>query len=213
MDQKSKTSPTSQMRVVTLSEMGLPQDQASVSPIAIARYVRLLRQNWRQGTVSCKDRSEVSYSNRKPWKQKGTGRARAGAASSPLWRHGGVTFGPQPRTRVLSLPVKIRRNVMRSLLHNVITQEKVYALEHTIAPEFSTRDARVILQQAGLWGKKVALLTNIDDAHIRMAFANIPEVSLYLFDQLNAYALSDAGHIVYFQNNANEFKEVVQSWI
>jgi large subunit ribosomal protein L4 len=213
MDQKSKTSPASQMRVVTLSEMGLPQDQVPASPIAIARYIRLLRQNWRQGTVSCKDRSEVSYSNRKPWKQKGTGRARAGAASSPLWRHGGVIFGPQPRTRVLSLPVKIRRNVMRSLLHNAIVQGRMFALEQAIPEEFNTRDARLILQQAGLWGKKVALLTNIDDTHIRMAFANIPEVSLYLFDQLNAYALGDAGHIVYFQNNLNEFKEVVQSWI
>ena len=64
-------------------------------------YIRSLLQNWRQGTVACKGRSDVGYSNKKPWKQKGTGRARAGSARSPLWRGGGVIFGPQPRTRVL----------------------------------------------------------------------------------------------------------------
>lgn len=213
MNQKSKTSPTSQMHVVTLDEIGWAQDHVAISPIAVARYIRLLRQNWRQGTVSCKDRSEVSYSNRKPWKQKGTGRARAGAASSPIWRHGGVTFGPQPRTRVLSLPIKVRRGVMRSLLYKAIAQGRMYALQPVVSEELNTRDARLMLQQAGLWGKKVALLTNINDAHIRMAFANIPEVALYLFDQLNAYALSDAGHIVCFQNSVDEFKETVQSWI
>ena len=64
-------------------------------PVAMAIYVRALLQNWRQGTVACKGRSDVSYSNKKPWKQKGTGRARAGSARSPLWRGGGVIFGPQ----------------------------------------------------------------------------------------------------------------------
>ena len=60
-------------------------------------------QNWRQGTVACKGRSDVAFSNKKPWKQKGTGRARAGSARSPLWRKGGVIFGPQPRTRTLTI--------------------------------------------------------------------------------------------------------------
>jgi large subunit ribosomal protein L4 len=209
MDQKGNATVTP----ATLADLGLQENHVSVAPIAIARYVRMLRQNWRQGTVSCKGRSDVSYSGAKPWKQKGTGRARSGGRRSPLWRHGGVIFGPQPRVRTLDLPVKVRRGVMRSLLHEAVTQSRVYKLERPVSHELRTADARRMLQQAGLWGKKIALLININDFAIQMAFGNIPEVALYCFDQLNGYALSDAAHIVYFHNNNDEFKKVVQSWI
>ena len=79
----------------------------------MAVYVRSLLQNWRQGTVGCKGRSDVAYSNKKPWKQKGTGRARAGSARSPLWRGGGVIFGPQPRTRVLKAGKQVKKKCVK----------------------------------------------------------------------------------------------------
>src|SRR5260221_13587778 len=66
-------------------------------PATFSTWIRVLAQNWRQGTVACKGRSDVAYTNRKPWKQKGTGRARAGSARSPLWKGGGAIFGPQAR--------------------------------------------------------------------------------------------------------------------
>src|ERR1700683_4830953 len=84
-------------------EVDLEIEKREESPKTYATAIRTLIQNWRQGTVGCKDRSEVAYSNRKPWKQKGTGRARAGSLRSPVWRKGGVTFGPQPRVRELSI--------------------------------------------------------------------------------------------------------------
>ena len=77
--------------------------------------LRALLQNWRQGTVACKGRSDVAYSNKKPWKQKGTGRARAGSARSPLWRGGGVIFGPQATSRTLRVPQSLRKNVLNAL--------------------------------------------------------------------------------------------------
>lgn len=209
---RKTTSPVSAARV-TLAEVGLQQDYESIAPIAIARYIRLLNQNGRQGTVSCLGRSEVSYSGKKPWKQKGTGRARSGGRRSPLWRHGGVIFGPQARVRTLDLPVKVRRGVMCSLLHEAIQQGRVYKLEQPATQELRTADVRRMLQQTGLWGKKITLLTTLHELGIQAACANIPEISLYLFDQLNGYVLSDAAHIVYFENNSNELKEVVQSWI
>src|ERR1700722_4270098 len=101
--------------VMTVDDLGLPAGVLH-APHAISDYVRSLFQNWRQGTVWSRGRADVSFSNKKPWKQKGTGRARAGSAKSPLWRGGGVTFGPQERTRVLKTNKKIRQLALLSLL-------------------------------------------------------------------------------------------------
>src|SRR5437588_407352 len=85
------------VRVLTAKELALEPAKDRVAPKAFAIAIRTLRQNWRQGTVAVKGRADVSFSNRKPWRQKGTGRARAGSARSPLWRKGGVCHGPQER--------------------------------------------------------------------------------------------------------------------
>src|ERR1700758_5889379 len=81
---------------VTAADLQLQQDAAvSFSPASLTQCINVLRQNWRQGTLGCKDRGELAFSNKKPWKQKGTGRARVGSIRSPLWRKGGITFGPR----------------------------------------------------------------------------------------------------------------------
>jgi large subunit ribosomal protein L4 len=89
--------------VMSSQDLAEGTERKEMSRRGFAMAVRALLQNWRQGTVACKGRSDVSFSNKKPWKQKGTGRARAGSARSPLWRGGGVAFGPQPRTRTLKI--------------------------------------------------------------------------------------------------------------
>ena len=102
---------SSVIQTLSASDLNIEGARKEISPVAMAVYVRSLLQNWRQGTVACKGRSDVAYSNKKPWKQKGTGRARAGSARSPLWRGGGVIFGPQPRTRVLKAGKQLKRSV------------------------------------------------------------------------------------------------------
>jgi ribosomal protein L4 len=92
---------------ITVQQLGMPTEIADVS-VSTSHYVRALLQNWRQGTVWSRGRSDVSFSNKKPWKQKGTGRARAGSPKSPLWRGGGVIFGPQERSRLLKINRKAR---------------------------------------------------------------------------------------------------------
>ena len=107
---------------VTAKDLGVDGISGSVPSAAFSIWVRALSQNWRQGTVACKGRSDVARSGKKPWKQKGTGRARAGSARSPLWRGGGVTFGPQPRSRSLTVPKRLKRGVLRGLLLKYLGQ-------------------------------------------------------------------------------------------
>ncbi len=117
-----------------------------------AIYIRQLLQNWRQGTVGCKGRSDVSFSNRKPWKQKGTGRARAGSARSPLWRGGGVIFGPQPRVRMLKSIKKAKTVVFLIYLYVIIwiRERFIFALGISMDNAPKTSYAYNLLKQANL---------------------------------------------------------------
>jgi len=205
------------VRVPSLSDLGWNAEDANVelaAPISVAEYIRALRQNGRQGTVACKGRSDVAYANRKPWKQKGTGRARAGSARSPLWRHGGVIHGPQARVRKLTVPQSLRRNVMRSFLFDALHSGKIKEL--AIGDLFQngpcTKFAFHMLQQAGLLGKKVAFFTRFDNFEVHASLENIPSVNLYLFDQPNAYVLAHADYWVYLSEDVELFQKMVQQW-
>jgi len=104
-------------------------DRKEESARTVAHAIRVLFQNWRQGTVGCKSRGEVAFSNKKPWRQKGTGRARVSSLRSPLWRKGGIIFGPQPRVRELSLNTKQKRLAFNNLLFSMLDKEAVYCLD------------------------------------------------------------------------------------
>ena len=104
-------------------------DRKPESPRTFACAIRSLLQNWRQGTVSCKTRGELAFSNKKPWRQKGTGRARVSSIRSPLWRKGGVIFGPQPRTRTLSLHTKQNRLVFNNLFFSMLDNSAIQCLD------------------------------------------------------------------------------------
>lgn len=191
-----------------------PAESFRVAPISMAEYIRALRQNARQGTVACKGRSEVNYSGHKLFKQKGTGRARSGPASSPLRRGGGIIHGPQPRTRELGIPQSLRRAVMRSLMYQVLQQERAYALDlgSLFNDGICTKFASYALRQAGLLGKKIVLFTRLDDVVTHASFANIPSVQLYLFDQPNGYMLAHTDYVVYLAQDRELFQNMVQQW-
>jgi large subunit ribosomal protein L4 len=129
MSAQKKVNKTQQsVTPLSQSDLGLEINNKNIAGAGVSIYIRKLLQNWRQGTVGVKGRSEVSYSNRKPWKQKGTGRARAGSARSPLWRGGGIIFGPQPRERELKIPKKLRQGVFNTILYQYLQNGKIYTL-------------------------------------------------------------------------------------
>lgn len=189
-----------------------PEKVSSSTEIAI--YVRSLLQNWRQGTVACKGRAEIAFSNKKPWKQKGTGRARAGSARSPLWRGGGVTFGPQARTRTLKATQQMKRNALKSIFFNFLEQGKVLSLDWNVSNDRpKTSLAFGALQKSGLHNEKVILFLPSHDVLTYASFANIPYVRVLFFDQPNAYDLVNCNRWVFLKRDTDNFKKMVSQWI
>jgi len=200
--------------ILSASDMPVKAREKKVSLQAFSTWVRALLQNWRQGTVSVKDRSEVARTNKKPWKQKGTGRARAGTARSPLWRGGGVTFGPQPRIKSLKVSQKVKQGVLNRLLFDRFDNDRIVCLYWSaLEGKPSTAQAYKVLKDAGLQGEKINLFLRSDDTLTSASFTNIPEVRVLFFDQANAFDLAQAPYWVVLKKDLDQFKEMVSRWI
>lgn len=201
--------------IIAAQDIGLTSEQeARVTPQGFSQCVRVLRQNWRQGTVGCKGRSDVAFSNKKPWKQKGTGRARAGSARSPVWRKGGVSFGPQARTRVLTAPKALKQQMCAGLLWDYLKNNRVISLDWAPSQDMpKTSIACKALQDAGLNGKKLTLFVAKYDTVTHASFDNISQVSMLLFDQPNVYHLAHGDYWVVLTKDMDAFKEMVNKWI
>jgi len=203
------------LRVLTPKDLALEENQRKeADPKGFSVAVRALLQNWRQGTVTVKGRSDVDLTGKKPWRQKGTGRARAGSARSPLWRGGGVCHGPQPRTRTLKVSKDLKRNVMNSLLWQYLDQGNVFCLEQDVTLDRpKTNVAYKLLKDAGLQGKKLNIFVQANDPLTQTSFANIKNVRTLFFDQANAFDLAKAQSWVVLKKDMNAFKEMVSKWL
>jgi large subunit ribosomal protein L4 len=206
----------------TLCTPCVPQDYGfavtaadeTYAPENLALAVRVQLQNWRQGTVACKSRSDlISRSNRKPWKQKGTGRARAGSPRSPLWRGGGVSHGPQPRVRELKVTKALRRHVLKQVLHEKMSAGQILNWGWEVGETPKTAAAFKALKEAGLADKRIGLFVGSHDFNAYASFGNLPNVALFGFDHPNAFTLAQAEHWVFFKKDEDLFKEMVSSWI
>ncbi|MCX5922259.1 MAG: 50S ribosomal protein L4 [Candidatus Dependentiae bacterium] len=199
---------------LSVKEAGLPATNERASQVGFSIWVRALLQNWRQGTVGCKDRSEVAFSNKKPWKQKGTGRARAGSARSPLWRKGGVCFGPQPRVRTLKVTKSLKKNVLSDIAFNQLNAGRVAYLDWTLSDNRpQTNLAYTLLKNAGLVDGKVTVFMPVGDLLTYSSFANISNVRILFYDQANAFDLVQGTRWVVFKRDLDHFKGMVGKWI
>ena len=183
-----------------------------LSPRTFAVGIRVLFQNWRQGTVASKTRGQVAFSNKKPWKQKGTGRARVSSIRSPLWRKGGIIFGPQPRTRTLTVNSQQKRLVLNNLFQTMIERDGLFCLDIEALQKPSTKTAQTLLNAAGLETAKVLLFLSFGDDVAFSSFINIPNVKIVFYDQPNAYDLSSADAWVFLKRDGALFKEMALRW-
>ena len=201
-------------QVIEPKDLGLSQAPQNDVSVGVATWTRVLRQNWRQGTVGHKGRSDVAFSGKKPWKQKGTGRARAGMASSPLWRKGGVIFGPMPRVRKLRISQKSKKMVLSSVLWDLLNQKKLLSLNWVLVGDKpKTSYAVDLLRDAQLLGKKVCLVLEPGSFIQQASFSNVAGVKMVLFDQINVVDLIAADCVVVFNQELDRLKEVVSQWI
>jgi len=211
-DTKNVNSQSLAIDFLSMKDLELVAPEKDMSH-SYAVWIRALLQNWRQGTVGCKGRADVSLSTRKPWKQKGTGRARAGMAKSPLWRGGGVIFGPQPRVKTLKVTKRAKYDVMRALLSKYAENNKIISYDLQLADDKpSTKKGALALEQMNIVGKKVTIFLQRTDYASWLSLRNLPNVQIISFDALNAYALSNSDYLVVLKKDFSNFKEMVAQW-
>lgn len=164
--------------------------------------------NRRVGTACTKTRAEVNYSNTKPFKQKGTGNARRGDKKSPVMVGGGTIFGPKPRDYSYTLPKKVKRLAMKSLLSLSVQEERLVVVEDFTSENVKTKELVAILKNFVEDGKRTVLIMKNDDAMLRRAARNIPYLHVLAYDKLSAKELLYGKKVVMLETaakNLNEF--------
>jgi large subunit ribosomal protein L4 len=161
----------------------------------------------RQGTASTLRRGEVSGSGKKPWKQKHTGRARAGSLRSPVWRHGGTVFGPKPRSYAFVMPKKKYRAALQSALSAKLSEGNVVVVSELAIAEAKTKLLANVLAQLGISGS--VLLVIADPAsNVVQAGKNLPNVTVLRPEELNVYDVLRCNSLVIPQGDLERVKEV-----
>ncbi|MGH0053967.1 MAG: 50S ribosomal protein L4 [Sphaerochaetaceae bacterium] len=164
--------------------------------------------NHRVGTASTKTRAEVSYSNSKPYKQKGTGNARAGDKKSPVRVGGGTIFGPKPRDYSFTLPKKMKRLAMKSLLSMGVKEDRLVVVEDFSIESGKTRDLNKILKNFVVDETRTILILKDDDSMVRRAARNIPYLRVLAYNRLSAKELLYGRKLLVLEGaakNLNEF--------
>jgi large subunit ribosomal protein L4 len=165
---------------------------------ALHQVVRLQMAMGRSGTASTRTRSEVRGGGAKPWRQKGTGRARAGSIRSPLWKGGGAVFGPKPRDYSFKVPRKVRRLAFTSALSASASEGRLSVMEDFALDTPSTKVAARVLGRLGLEGT-VILVVNPEDVNVEKSFRNIPGLEVFYPFELNTYDILRFDNILFFK--------------
>ena len=151
--------------------------------------------NCRQGTQSALTKGEVSFTTKKPWRQKGTGRARAGYAGSPGWTHGGVAVAPKPRDYGYTLNKKVRRLALKSALSAKAAEGEILVVDGLTVDEIKTKPFRSFLSKIGVEGKALVVTENVDEKVVKSA-RNIEGVTTTIATILSPYQILTSGKLV-----------------
>ena len=196
-----------------LGEITLNEAVFGVEPNLHVMHLALRRQlnNARQGSASCKTRAEVSGGGKKPWKQKGTGRARAGSLRSPLFAGGGVIFGPKPRSYAFNMPQKARQLAIKSAL-SARSEQLVVVKDFSTIVEPKTKLMVAALKSLNVSGKTliVADVKADENKNLELATRNIPSVRVILPSNLNVKDLLEADFVVMTESAVNVITERLQ---
>jgi len=185
------------MELDVINRQGMPVEKVTVADHAFAaevkthlfhQVVRMQLARRRRGTASTKTRGEVSGGGKKPWRQKGTGRARAGSTRSPLWRGGGVALGPKPRDYAYKLPKKVRRAALCSALSLKTREGLLKVIDHLDFPAPKTKQMVSFLKDLGVEKAAIILLAD-NNPNLQLAARNLPDVKVLRVEGVNVYDL------------------------
>ncbi len=194
-----------ELRSVTLNDAVFNRE---ISDGSIYNAINNEAANRRVGTASTKTRGEVNYSNSKPYKQKGTGNARAGDKKSPIWVGGGTIFGPKPRDYSYTIPKKMKRLAMKSLLSLSVSEERLVVVEDFTIESGRTKELATVVNAFVTDKKRTVLILKDDDVMMRRAARNIPYLRVLSYDKLSAKELLYGRTILMLEGaamNLNEF--------
>ena len=176
--------------------------------IVLKKAIRLQLDSLRQGTAKTKNRSEVSGGGRKPYRQKGTGNARQGSTRSPHYRHGGIVFGPTPRSYGFKTNRKERRLALKSALTEKLADKRVVVVESLEVASTKTKDIKSLLTSLKVEGKVLFISAN-DAERLYLATRNIGSVAVLMVDELNCYDIVNADYIVLDEDSCKYIEEAL----
>ena len=178
-----------------------------VNAAVLHAAVRAYLLNQRQGTQSTLTRTEVSGGGRKPWRQKGTGRARQGSTRAPQWTHGGVALGPKPRSYRTDLNKKVKKLAMKSALSAKVLENELVVVNEIVATEYKTKVMVNMLKALGAEKKALVVLAENDEKVVK-SLANIAGVKVAYVNTINVYDILNCNKLVVVEAAAKKIEEV-----
>ncbi|MGE5236372.1 MAG: 50S ribosomal protein L4 [Acidobacteriota bacterium] len=196
-----------------VGQLDLPQEVFGYPsrPHLVYEVVKAYLAGLRRGTHATKNRALVSGGGKKPWKQKGTGRARVGSTRSPLWRHGGTVFGPQPRSYEAKVNVKAKKNALKSVLADRLAEGRLQVLESLELDSHRTKEFAARLAKLGIAGDKVLFVDSYDNLNLILATRNRREVETADALHVHVYQVLGAKRVVFSRRALQALVEVLSS--
>ena len=179
-----------------------------INDTVIHQVMKMQLANKRQGTQSTLTRTEVSGGGKKPYRQKGTGRARQGSTRAPQWRHGGVVFAPKPRDYSFAVPKKVKRLALKGSLASKVVENTIKVIDTITVEEFKTKIIADMLAKFELTGKKTMLLIKENDQKLVKSASNIPGVLVSFVGSLNVVDLLNYDNVIVSKAAIDAIEEV-----
>ncbi|MCD6229119.1 MAG: 50S ribosomal protein L4 [Candidatus Omnitrophica bacterium] len=169
--------------------------------------------NRRKGIASTKTKSEVRGGGAKPWRQKGTGRARVGSIRSPLWRGGGIIFGPKPRDYSKKLPKKMKIGALKSALNAKLKDKEIVVVDGINLENYKTKSLLSILKKLKINSERVKLVVPTIEKNLKLASRNLEKVETETADNLNAYTALDCKKIIFTKQALEKIQERIKKFL
>ena len=194
-----------------VKQLELAEEVFGIEPNQQVIYdvVNAQRAAMRHGTHDTKTRNEVRGGGRKPWRQKGTGRARQGSINAPQWRHGGIVFGPTPRSYAVKVNQKVRQLALKSALSYKVQNDKFIAVEGIQLDEIKTKAFANVLKNLNAEGKTLVVLPEVSE-NVRRSSDNLPRVSVNKVEHVSVYDLLNADKVVVALEAIKYYEEVLK---